>query len=288
MDTKKLFAFFMIIGVAILASVAIIFPSALGLAGNQDNQQDEGMRLEAAGEPDEVAQAFYTWYLDYFGDPGTDNFHNPLSEKAYHDSPYLTPSFIGHVDEIVAGFQNRAAYDPFLCAQDIPQEVTPMGTFWHSGQASIVMRTNFPDHFITLDMQKVEEAWQIGNITCLSSPEGTAKAFYTWYLAYIGDPATGEFRNPLVDKAYRDSGMLSAGFIQELDELTAGGIPADPILMAQDIPQDFTVDPGYEEGTAIVHLQFGTETVRHLKVSMIQELGHWKIKDISEASLPTP
>jgi hypothetical protein len=288
MNTNKLYAWIMIVGVAVLASAAIIFLTASVYSGNKNYQENAEVSVEPISEPEDVARAFYLWYLDYYGEPGSDNFHNPVSEKAYHDSPYLTPSFIGHVDEIVAGFQNRAAYDPFLCAQNIPLEVTPMGTFWHSGQASIVMSTNFPDHFITLDLQKVGEAWQISNITCPFSPEGTAKAFYTWYLAYTGDPATDEFRNPLVDKAYRDSGMLSAAFIEELDELTAGGIPADPILIAQGIPQDFSVDPGFEEGTAIVHLQFGTETVRHLKVSMVQELGHWKIDAISEAPLPTP
>jgi hypothetical protein len=288
MNTKKRFAWIMIIGIAILASAAMIFLTASAYSENKNDQEDTEINVEPAGGPEEVALAFYAWYLDYFGDPGSDNFHNPVSEKAYHDSPYLTPSFIDHVDEIVASFQDRAAYDPFLCAQDIPLEVTPTRTFYHGEQASIVMRTNFPDHFITLDLQKVGEAWQISNITCLSSPEGAAKAFYTWYLAYIGNPATDQFRNPLVDKAYQDSGMLSAEFIKELDELTAGGIPADPILMAQDIPQDFSVDPGFEAGTAIVHLQFGTETVRHLKVSMVQELGHWKIDAITEAPLPTP
>jgi len=288
MNTKKLIAWVMIIGAATLASAAIIFLTASAFAGNKNYQENTEVSVEPTGEPEQVAQTFYTWYLDYFGDPGSGDNHNPLSEKAYQGSPYLTSSFIGHVDEIVAGFQNQAAYDPFLCAQDIPQEVTPTGTFRHGERASVVMRTSFPDHFITLDLQTVENEWKIGNITCTASPDGTAKAFYTWYLAYIGDPATDEFRSPLVDKAYRDSGMLSAAFIQELDELTAGAIPADPILMAQDIPQDFSVDPGVEEGTAIVHLQFGTETVRHLKVSMVQELGRWKIDAIAEAPLPTP
>lgn len=286
MDTKKLFVFFMIISVAILTSVAIIFPSALGLAENSNAQQGEEARGKVASQPEEVAQAFYAWYLDAFGDPAAGTFHSPLSNKMYQGSPYLTPSFVGHVDELLAGFEGQSGYDPFLCAQDIPQEVTPTGTFWHGEQASVVVRTSFPDHFITLDLQKMENEWKIGNITCTASPEGTAKAFYTWYLAYIGSPAMDKFRNPLVDKAYRDSGMLSTAFIQELDELIAGGILADPILMAQDIPQDFSVDPGFEEGTAIVHLQFGTETVRHLKLSMVQELGRWKINAISEAPLP--
>jgi hypothetical protein len=87
-------------------------------------------------------------------------------------------------------------------------------------------------------------------------------------------------RNPLVDKAYRGSGFLSSAFVEHLDRMIEGGLPADPILMAQDIPQNFSVDPGVEEGTAIVHLVFGTETVRHLQVEMVQDLGIWMIDSI--------
>jgi hypothetical protein len=206
-----------------------------------------------------------------------------LADKVYQDSQYLTPSFIGHVDEVLAGFDGRGGYDPFLCAQDVPQEVRTDSTFFHGEQASVILRTSFPNHFLTVDLYRSGETWQIGNITCGHSPEGTAKAFYTWYLAYIGDRFSDEMRNPLVDGAYRESGFLSADYIQELDELITGGIPADPILMAQDIPQDFSVDPGAEVGTAFVHLQFGQDSVRHLKVSMIEELGSWKITGITLA-----
>ena len=65
--------------------------------------------------------------------------------------------------------------------------------------------------------------------------------------------------------------------------LVADGLAADPILMAQDIPQGFSVEPGSEEGTAIVRLQFGTETVHNLKVSMTEEMGTWKINKITQA-----
>jgi hypothetical protein len=187
------------------------------------------------------------------------------------------------VDEILAGFENQSGYDPFLCAQDIPQEVRADGVFYHGTQASVLVRTSFINHFFSVDLYQSGETWQIGNITCGFSPEGTAKAFYTWYLGYIGDPASGEMRNPLVDGAYQESGFLSAAYFQELDEPLSKGIQADPILMAQDIPQDFSVDPGIEAGTAIVHLQFGTETVQHLKVSLIEDLGGWKITAITLA-----
>jgi hypothetical protein len=136
---------------------------------------------------------------------------------------------------------------------------------------------------MTADLYKSGETWKIGSITCGFSPDGTAKAFYTWYLAYIGDRSSDEMRNPLVDGAYRESGFLSAEFIQELDGLIAEGITADPILMAQDIPQDFSVDPGTEVGTAIVHLQFGPDSVRHIKVSLTENGGSWMITGISLA-----
>jgi hypothetical protein len=283
MDNKKLFGFVLILAMAILTSAAIIFPSAFGFLGNKAYREESQISVKMSTNPEAVVEEFYAGYLEAFGDPEAGTFRSPLADKDYRESAYLTPSFIGHVDEILAGFEEQGGYDPFLCAQDLPQEVKADGVFYHGTQASVVMRTSFPNHFFNVDLYPSGETWQIGNITCGFSPEGTAQAFYTWYLGYIGDRESGEMRNPLVDGAYRDSGFLSKEFIQELDEFTAEGMPADPILMAQDIPQDFSVDPGTEAGTAIVHLQFGTETVQHLKVRMIEVLGAWKITGITMA-----
>lgn len=284
MNHKKRNAWILIIVVAVLTSAVIIFPSALAFSGNQKYLSESETAVEEPGNPETTVRAFYTWYLTYFGDRGAGDFKSPLADRAYHDSEYLSSSFIGHVDEILAGFEGKSGYDPFLCAQDVPQEIRSLGTFSHNGQASVVVQSDFPNHFFTLDLQKDGEEWKISNITCGISADGTVNAFYTWYLAYIGDRASGEIRNPLVDRAYRDCDLLSDRFIQELDGLLDEGISADPILMAQDIPHDFTVDPGIEEGTAIVHLQFGTETVHHLKVTMVQDLGAWKIDGIEQAN----
>lgn len=283
MTNKKVFAFFLILAVAILTSAAIIFPSAFGFLGNKAYREESQVRVQELTDPEAVVEEFYAGYLKSFGDPAAGTFRSPLADKDYQESAYLTPSFIGHVDEILAGFENQSGYDPFLCAQNVPQEVRADGVYYHGTQASVVMRTSFPNHFFSVDVYRSGESWQIGNITCGFSPEGTAKAFYTWYLGYIGDRNSDELRNPLVDKAYRESGFLSEGYIQELDEITAEGMAADPVLMAQDIPQDFSVDPGMEDGTAIVHLQFGTETFQHLKVSLIEEIGGWKITAITLA-----
>jgi hypothetical protein len=223
--------------------------------------------------------------LSYIGDPLAENFRNPMVDKAYHDTPYLTESFVGHIDELLEGFHSEtggAGYDPFLCAQAIPTEMTPDVTFARNGTSSVVVRSSFPNHMVTVDLRPEGESWVITNITCAMDPSGVAIAFYTWYLGYIGDRATGDFRNPLVDEAYHDQPLLSESWIKSVDETLAGFDRGgfDPFLMAQDIPQDFSVDPGMVEGTAVVHLQFGPDCVKHLLVTM-DETGR-KIAAIAE------
>jgi hypothetical protein len=239
--------------------------------------------------PDAVAAAFYEWYLDYIGDPATEEFRNPLVDKAYLEAPYLTGSFVEHVDELLEAFRSEYGgfgYDPFLCAQDIPTEVKPEVTFERHEMASVVMTSSFPNHRLSVDLRQEGDEWLIGNITCAMEPAGVATVFYTWYLGYIGDRSSGEFRNPLVDKAYQDFPLLDEALVAEVDALLAGFDRGgyDPFLLAQDIPQDFSVDPGVEEKTAVVHLQFGPDSARHLLVTM-NESG-LRIRSISEAGTP--
>jgi hypothetical protein len=218
---------------------------------------------------DAVVRAFYSWYLGYFGDPAGDNFRNPLVDKAYRDTPYLTESFVQHIDELLQSF-NGAGYDPFLCAQDIPTEMSPEVTFTRNGMAGVTMRSSFPNHMVVVDLQSEGDSWLISNVTCAHDPVSVATAFYTWYLGYIGDRSSSDFRNPLVDKAYHNHPLLTEAWIQTVDETLAGFENGgfDPFLMAQDIPQDFSVDPGVESGTAVVHLKFGSECSKDLLITM--------------------
>ena len=219
--------------------------------------------------PQQVTANFYDWYLGYIGDPASETFRNPLVDQAYRDTPYLSASFVGHVDELLAGFAG-GGYDPFLCAQNVPTEMTPDVVFTRSDRASVVVRSSFPNHMVTVDLQPEGERWVISNITCAQDPAGIATTFYTWYLGYIGDRSRTELHNPLVTRAYQGHPLLSETFVQEVDQLLAsfdqGGY--DPFLLAQDIPTDFSVDPGVVEGTAIVHLQFSPNSVRHLLVTV--------------------
>ncbi len=267
-----------------LAPTAAALPVEAAASGAPVDEPAAG-----SASPAEVTAAFYAWYLDYIGETGSEDMRNPLVDGAYRASPYLTRSFIGHIDELLAEMraEDRGGYDPFLCAQDVPTEMTPDVTFMRNDMASVVVRSSFPNHLLTVDLRPEGDGWLIGNITCAADPAGVATTFYTWYLGHIGDRFSEDFRNPLVDQAYQDHPLLSEDLVQEVDVLLAsfdrGGY--DPFLLAQDIPQDFSVDPGVTPDTAVVHLQFGPDSVRRLLVTM-DDSGR-KIAAIAEdAGLP--
>lgn len=112
--------------------------------------------------------------------------------------------------------------------------------------------------------------------------------FYRWYLAYPG--------NPFVERAYRQSPLLTAAFVAQTDEaieamIAAGPGGADLILCAQDIPGDMRYGPAEMSGEsplmATVTVQQvwnpGTEfeSTRDLSVEVQQVQGEWLIGDIT-------
>jgi len=109
------------------------------------------------------------------------------------------------------------------------------------------------------------------------SPQEVTTKFYRWYIGYPG--------NPLVDREYRESPYLTEGFIQEVDEVLADSFRADPILLAQDIPERFTVDEtdiSGERATVLVNLYWGGDSnpsMRWVALELIE--GEWRITDVS-------
>jgi len=69
-------------------------------------------------DPEVVVQSFYENYLLY---PG-----NPLTTRAFAENPtlrrHLTAELVQHIDSTLAGM-DRGGYDPFLCAQAVPDAV---------------------------------------------------------------------------------------------------------------------------------------------------------------------
>jgi len=109
------------------------------------------------------------------------------------------------------------------------------------------------------------------------SPQEVVSKFYRWYVGYPG--------NPLVDREYRESPYLAESFVSEVDEMAKRGFRADPFLLAQDIPERFTVEGAEvsgEEAMVLVSLYWGgnpTPTARWVDLRLVD--GEWMITDVS-------
>jgi hypothetical protein len=133
------------------------------------------------------------------------------------------------------------------------------------------------------------EKGQVQEVVAASSEAEEAaavvEAFYRWYVDYPG--------NPIVERAYRQSPLLSEALVTEIDETieamnAAGPGGADPVLCAQDIPGELRYSPAVVSGeTATVVVQQvwnpGTESesIRELQVEAQQAEGEWLISDIT-------
>jgi hypothetical protein len=262
MKTTNYHPWIILISAILIAVVAYIFWPKIILGSS------------ASATPSQVVEMFYDWYLNYIGDPSTNDFQNPLINGAYRDSRYLTKDFINQIDrQLDSG--NFFQADPFLCAQDIPEDISVLSAYHTDDHARVLVESNFHRHYFTVDLNKKWGQWKISNITCGATPEGLVYAFYTWYLGYLGNPTQGELNNPLVDRAYQSSQYLSLNFIKIVDEYlddnTLGGF--DPFLLAQDLPSDFQVEHGPKEDTCVVHLQFGENFTKSILVYVIREDG---------------
>ena len=114
----------------------------------------------AAEPPDQVVQAYYRWYLDYARSTG-----NPLVDGAYRDSEYLTAGLVQKVDGVLASFEG-GGYDPFLCAQDIPESLTAEPVAGTATEASVLVRTSFEGHEFTVALVLVDGRWLIDDVLC--------------------------------------------------------------------------------------------------------------------------
>jgi hypothetical protein len=111
--------------------------------------------------PETVVERFYTLDRSTW-----------LAERGYRSNEYLTPEFVEKVDALLDSF-DKGGYDPFLCAQDIPEEIA-VGEAEVSGeQARVVVHklwnvgTEYEsvyDH--TVELRLVEGQWKIDDIIC--------------------------------------------------------------------------------------------------------------------------
>lgn len=116
-----------ILGVG-LAVMAVAVGVAVVAVGGPAALYSARAQVTADVAPEEVVAGFYGWYLEAIDLQAGEN---PLVERSYRSSEFLSEAFVDEVDALLDSF-HHGGYDPFLLAQDVPVEVAvgewPSGT----------------------------------------------------------------------------------------------------------------------------------------------------------------
>lgn len=189
-----------------------------------------------------TVSGFYNWYLDYTTHDETGSSNNPLVDRAYREASYLSAELVEKMDTLLS--EEPIMYDPFLCAQDVPEsfEIDVVGIA--PEQATVLLRTYFQfnphSHNITLTLRPEDADWNIDAIICADTitPEGVTRDFYNWYLVTASGGLDEPVVNPLVERLYHDHSFLTDDLKARVDAMGEGdmGFMFDPFVCAQDVP----------------------------------------------------
>lgn len=121
--------------------------------------------------PEGTVKSFYAWYLDYHRWDGEGERPNALVDRAYHASDLLTVEFVARVDAMLDEMVD-GGYDPFLCAQDLPDAVRVIDESQVSGDsARLTVETSFEGHAFDVVLTHAGESWQISDVVCRPAGE---------------------------------------------------------------------------------------------------------------------
>lgn len=116
--------------------------------------------------PEAVVQSFYDWYVEAAAfDPEAGSRGAPLQEGLYRDRPELSEAFVAELDATLADPAGLVA-DPLLCAQDVPETVTPGEASLEGETASVPVTTSFSGHSFTVELVKADTGWRIDGVAC--------------------------------------------------------------------------------------------------------------------------
>jgi hypothetical protein len=244
--------------------------------------------------PLEVVEEFYTAYFTALTPDAAGNFENPVTEGTFREMGALSDDLIGQIDARRSAPEGMMA-DPFLCAQELPDDFSVI-LAEESDSAAVVLlgeRFDLTIRNITVQLENGADGWQISDVLCsdLYTPAGVVEAFYSAYTAYNRyDEAAGTRGNLLVDGAYREMPHLTPGLISALDAQVAGGLMADPLVCAQDVPLAVYGDEVHADDTAALVLArayFQGNPQPHIfTVSLENGDGGWQIAQIDCATAP--
>lgn len=125
----------------------------------------ETVMTSDAMTPGQVTEGFYGWYLEYAERDSDGNFRNPLIDRAYRDSEYMSETFVNEIDGVLEEME-MGGYDPFLCAQDIPDEVHIIDSYLEGDAIVMVMESSFEGHQFEVELSPENESYLISGIRC--------------------------------------------------------------------------------------------------------------------------
>ncbi len=102
--------------------------------------------------------------------------------------------------------------------------------------------------------------------------EQVVQEFYDWYINFPG--------HPIVSGAYAEHPLVGEELVKAVEAQRQGGLIADPILCAQDVPDRVTAGDAVVDGSnAKVHLTTSWEG-HELDVELLVVGGEWKISKV--------
>ena len=139
-----------------LILIVVLFTSACSTARKAEIQSSSTSSTLFSAEA--VVEGFYSDYLNYFQDAVSGSFRNPLADRMYANHAFFSQDLINTIDTIIASFDEAGAYDPILCAQNIPDYVTFGQPIISGGKVTFMIETNFENHFFFVHLIKEQMA----------------------------------------------------------------------------------------------------------------------------------
>jgi len=150
----------------LLTAAFLLATSGCSKSSNQaattTNDQSNNSTLSAEA----AMESFFSDYLDYFEDPDTGAFRNPLADRVFTNRHYVTQYFIDQIDDTIASFNTGGAYDPIVCGQSVPDYITFNDPLVSPGMVTYMIKTNFEAQYFFVHLVKEADGWKINTINC--------------------------------------------------------------------------------------------------------------------------
>lgn len=152
---KYLQIVFILLMIGVLAVFGLTTLNKESMFGGKSKQQSNVLKAD----PQETVESFYSWYLEYEG--------NPLSSGAYKMSEELSPTLVEKIAQELDNMDKGSA-DPIICAQDKPDNFSTSLIEVREAEARVSVKLGFStmEKQIEIGLIQEDDQWLINEIVC--------------------------------------------------------------------------------------------------------------------------